>query len=83
MAQDEYVLNGAFKFVPERQEYIGVISKIGKTDGTLTVVSVGAEATEMAILEWIKETIKVMRESGSTTVQAADMYDRANLKPLN
>ena len=82
MAQDQYVLNGSFKFVPERGEYIGVISQIGK-DGVLTVVSIGAEATETGILEWIRESIKVMRETGVTNVQASDMYDRAAATKLN
>lgn len=82
MAQEDYVLNGSYKFVPERGEYIAIISKIGR-DHTLEVVSIGAETSEAAILDWIKETIKVMREARSTDVQAADMYDRANLKPLN
>ena len=34
-------------------------------------------ATEAAALEWIRETIKVMRESGRTDVEAPDMSDRA------
>lgn len=70
-----YILNGSFKLVPERQEYIGVISKVEGT--TLTVVAIGAEASEFDILNWIKETIAIMRGANATNVQAPDMYDRA------
>lgn len=73
----EFVLVGSFKFVPERAEYIGVVCK--QQGDTLEVLTVGAEGTEMAILEWLRETIKLMREAGSVEVQAPDMYDRAGV----
>lgn len=77
----DFVLAGQFKFVPERQEYIGVVGKVERHK--LTIVSVGAESTEMAILEWLRETIRIMREAGRTDVQAPDMYDRANAAGFN
>lgn len=72
---EEFVLVGSFKYVKERAEYIGIVCKQDK--GTLEVLTVGAEGTEMAILEWLRETIKIMRATGSLTAQAPDMYDRA------
>lgn len=80
MAGEPYVLNGSYKWIAERNEYVGVISKIGKD--VLEVVAIGCELTEQDILVWIRETVKVMRATGTTDVQAADMYDRAGMKPL-
>lgn len=71
----EYFLVGSYRFVPERQEYIAVIAKQEGT--TMTVVSIGCENSEADVLEWLRETIKLMRESGRLDVQAPDMYDRA------
>ena len=71
----EFFLVGSYKHVPDRHEYIGCVAK--QQGSELTVLSVGCEASEHAILEWIKETIRLMRESGRTDVQASDMYDRA------
>lgn len=71
----EYFLVGSYQFVPERQEYIAIIIKQEGT--TMEVASIGCENSEADALEWIRETIKIMRESGRTDVQAPDMYDRA------
>lgn len=76
------VLVGHYKFVPERSEFIGAVaSQEGKV---MTVLSIGCEDSEFAILNWIKETIRLMREAGRLDVQAPDMYDRARtLADLN
>ena len=71
----DYKLVGAFKKDLERRQFIGVITKV-EPDGALTIVSVGLELSEFAVLEWIRSTIKLMREAGSTDVQAPDMIDR-------
>lgn len=76
-----YVLVGSFQFVPERAEFIGVVAKQEGKD--LTIVTVGIEATEYAILMWIKDTITLMRAAGSTEVQAPDMYDRMRNTPAH
>jgi len=76
-AKGTYILQGAFKLVPERGEYIGVVSKIEGKD--LTVLCVGAERSEWDILDWIKNTIDLMRSSNQLDVQAPDMYDRARV----
>ena len=70
----DFFLVGSFKLVPERGEYIGVVCKQQGT--TMEVLCVGAEVTEFAILEWIRDTIKLMRSAGKENVQAPDMYDR-------
>jgi hypothetical protein len=72
-----YILQGAFRFVPERAEYIGVVSKLEGKD--LTVLTIGAEQSEWDILDWIKNTIDLMRAEGKLDVQAPDMYDRARV----
>lgn len=72
---EEFVLVGSFKYSKERGEYIGIVCKQEK--GTLEVLTIGAESTEFAILEWIRETVKIIRATGSLTAQAPDMYDRA------
>ena len=75
----DYFLVGSYKHAPARGEFIGcVVKQQGKE---LTVLTVGCEGTEHAILEWIKETIKLMREAGRTDVQAPDMYDRLRATP--
>jgi len=73
----DYFLVGSYRHVPERSEYIGVIVK--QQGKTMEVVTVGCETTEMDILTWIRESVKIMRDAGRTDVQAPDMYDRANL----
>ena len=71
---DEFVLVGSFKYVPDRQEYIGLVCK--QQGRELVVLNIGAEMSEMDILLWIKDTIELMRKMGRTDVQAPDMYDR-------
>lgn len=72
-----FFLVGSYKWVPARSEFIGVVAKQEGT--TLEVLTVGAEADERGILEWIKATIAEMRATGRDDVQAPDMYDRASL----
>jgi predicted transcriptional regulator len=71
-----YTLTGQFSKAPDGATYVGVVSKVEGT--TLTVLTVGCEASEHDILVWIKETIKLMRDSGQTDIQAPDMLDRLN-----
>jgi hypothetical protein len=61
--------------VPSRGEYIGTVCK--QEGKNLTVLTVGAEQSEWDILDWIKNTIDLMRAEGREDVQAPDMYDRA------
>lgn len=75
-----YNLVGAFKGDKERGEYVGVITKVPHDlGGEIEVVAIGSEMTEFEILEWLRNTIKAMRDKGDTNVQAADMYARAGI----
>ena len=69
----DFVLVGSFK-IGEDGLYYGVVVKQQAKE--IEVLTVGVEGTEMLILEWIRDTIKLMRESGQTDVQAPDMVDR-------
>lgn len=71
------VLVGHYRFVPEKQAYVGAVASQDESNRTMTVLSIGIEESEFAILEWIKETIALMRSAGNTNVQAPDMFDRA------
>lgn len=72
----EYVLTGGFKQMPTG-DFAGMVAKIDKADKSLTVLAVGVEATEAAILEWIGGTIRLMRSERRTDVQMPDMHARA------
>jgi hypothetical protein len=74
MSAYDYKLIGSFRFNPDTQEYIGAIAK--QEGHELTILTVGCEATETAIMDWIKETIALMRSTNRTDVQASDMHDR-------
>ena len=73
----EFFLVGSFKHVPKENRYIGVVCK--QQGKELTVLTVGEEATEWAILDWIKATVDLMRAEGREDVQAPDMFDRAQV----
>ena len=77
----DYFLVGHARFIAARGEWMGVVCKQQGT--TMIVLTVGAEMSEGEILIWIKETVALMRSTGTENVQAADMYDRARTKPLN
>ena len=55
-------------------EYVGAVAK--QEGATLTVLTVGVEDTREAILQWIKDTIAMIRDLGREDVQALDKYDR-------
>jgi hypothetical protein len=76
-----FFLVGSYRFVPERQEWIGMVCKQEGTD--MAVLTLGAEGSEFAIMQWVKDTIALMRESGELNVQAPDMYDRAAMVAPN
>lgn len=76
-----FFLVGSYRFVPERQEWIAVVCKQEGKD--MSVLTIGAESTELAAMDWIKNTIALMRESGELTMQAPDMYDRAAMVAPN
>ena len=55
------------------------IGSVGKKEGdNITVLTVGVEDTREACVEWVKATIKLMRETGREDVQAQDKMDRLN-----
>jgi hypothetical protein len=69
-----YTLVGRFTVDPKTGDYVGIIAKHeGKT---ITVLTLGAEDSETAILMWLRGTIAAMREQGRTDVQLPDKYDR-------
>jgi hypothetical protein len=70
-----FKLIGSFRLNPESGEFVGCVAK--QEGHELTLLTVGCEATEMAILDWIRDTIMLMRTTGHLDVQAADMHDRA------
>jgi hypothetical protein len=70
----DFVLVGSFKRGDDGLYYGAVAKQEGKT---MTVLTVGVEPNEFLILEWIRDTIKIMRSSGQDDVQAPDMVDRA------
>ena len=71
----DFFLVGSFRHVPNgRGEYVGCVAK--QQGKEMTVLAVGCEDTEHGILDWIKNTIALMRESGKLNVQAPDKYDR-------
>lgn len=70
-----FVLVGSFRQAPETNEFYGMVAK-QDMDGTLTILTVGVEDSEFAIMEWVQNTIAMMRAERSFTVQAADKYDR-------
>lgn len=74
----DFFLAGSFK-KGEGGLYFGVVVK--QQGKAIEVLTVGIESTEMLILEWIKDTIKLMRESGQFDVQASDMVDRVAQTP--
>lgn len=71
-----FVLVGSYKYEETTAEWYGMVAKQDE-DGTLTVLTVGAEDSEFAIASWVKDTITMMRAEKSFVVQAADKYDRA------
>jgi len=75
------ILVGHYRYVEERGEYVGAVASQDAATKTMTVLTIGAEASEMAILDWIKRTIEMMRAAGQTNVQAPDMYDRLRSAP--
>lgn len=76
-ANGSAILIGNFRFVPERNEYVGVVCKQEGTE--LTVLTLGSEASEHDILMWLRQTIALMRSEGRYDVQAPDMYERARI----
>jgi hypothetical protein len=77
------ILVGHYRYVPQRGEFIGAVASQDAKNNTMTVLTIGCEVSEVAILTWIKETIALMRAAGETNVQAADMYDRTRDVPLS
>lgn len=73
------ILHGSYEYNAYTGVYVGLVARIRGTE--LTVCTVGVEATEYAVAEWVRTTIELMRSSGSTDVQAADMVDRARAAP--
>jgi hypothetical protein len=69
-----YKLVGSYRYNPETSEFIGCVAK--QEGRELSVLTIGCELSEVLILEWLRETIKLMRDTGRTDVQAADMHDR-------
>lgn len=78
------ILVGHYRYAPEIGSFVGAVASQDQSTRTMTVLVVGVEATEYAILDWIKETIALMRAAGATNVQAPDMHDRAaRNEPMN
>ena len=75
MNGSNFVLVGSFRQAPETNEFYGMVCKQDMT-GELTILTVGVEDSEYAIMQWVQNTIAMMRAEQSFTVQAADKYDR-------
>ena len=76
MNGSDFVLVGSFRQGEgEQSEFYGMVAK-QDMNGTLTILSVGVEDTEFDIMQWIQNTIGMMRAEKSFVVQAADKYDR-------
>lgn len=84
MANDQwdYILASRYDYDRNSKTWNAVIVKQPRdatTKVNLEVVAFGVEHSEEAILIWLRESIKLMRETSRTDVSVPDAMERATL----
>lgn len=80
--QWEYVLASRYDYDGRSKTWNAVICKQPRDHASkiqVEVIAFGVEHSEEAILIWLRESIKLMRETGRTDVSVPDSLERAVL----